>query len=124
MEPAKRMAAGGSWNRLPKEVVSPITIKVAETSEDLLEDLRSLSLCNKAMKRATSSHAVTNRFNLEQHYQSKVWEEGADTLNVYLQTVNWLQGASNEGAIFVKGMGDICTGRLGGVALLSRAKEE
>jgi hypothetical protein len=42
MEPAKRMAVGGAWDHLPEEVVSLITIKVAETSEDLLEDLRSL----------------------------------------------------------------------------------
>jgi hypothetical protein len=46
------------------------------------------------------SHAIANRFNLEHHYQSMVWE-GADTLDAYLQTVNWLQGANNGGALFI-----------------------
>jgi hypothetical protein len=68
MEPAKRMAASGACDHLPEEVVSLITVKVAETLEDPLKDLRSLRLCNKATKRVTSSHAVTNCFNLEQHY--------------------------------------------------------
>jgi hypothetical protein len=36
---------------------------------------------------------------------------GADVLNAYLQTVDWLQGANNGGALFVKGMADICMGR-------------
>jgi hypothetical protein len=31
MEPAKRMAADGTWDRLPEEIVSLIAIKVAET---------------------------------------------------------------------------------------------
>jgi hypothetical protein len=68
MEPVKRVAAGGTWDHLPKEIISMITVKVAETSEAPLEDLHSLRLCNKAMKRTCSSHAVTNRFNLENHY--------------------------------------------------------
>jgi hypothetical protein len=76
MEPVKRMVVGGTWDRLPEEVVSLIAVKVVETSEDPLEDLRSQRLCNKATKRATSSRTVTNRFNLEQHYQSKVWGGG------------------------------------------------
>jgi hypothetical protein len=49
------------------------------------------------------------RSNLEHHYQSMVWE-GANALDAYLQIVDWLQGANNVGAFFVKGMGDICTG--------------
>jgi hypothetical protein len=97
MEPTKRMAAGGDWDCLPKEIVSLITVKVAETSKAPLEDLRSLWLCNKATKRASSSRAITNHFNLEHHYQSMVWE-GADALDAYLQTVDWLQGANNGGA--------------------------
>jgi hypothetical protein len=123
MEPGKRMAADGGWDRLLEEVVSLIAIKVAETLEDSLEDLRSLRLCNKATKRSTSSHAVANRFNLEQHYQSTVWG-GADALNAYLQTFDWLRGANNCGALFVKGMADICTGRPGGAALLTWVEEE
>jgi hypothetical protein len=85
MEPVKRMAADGTWDRLHEEIISLIAIKVAETSEDRLEDLRSLWLCNKATKRVTLSRAIANRFNLEHHYQSKVWG-GADALNSYLQT--------------------------------------
>jgi hypothetical protein len=123
MEPTKRMAAGGDWDCLPKEIISLITVKVAETSKAPLEDLRSLWLCNKATKRASSSRAITNHFNLEHHYQSMVWE-GTDALDAYLQTVDWLQGANNGGAPFVKGMGNICTGRPGGAALLARAEEE
>jgi hypothetical protein len=49
---------------------------------------------------------------------------GVDALNTYLQTINWLQGANNGGALFIKGMADICSGRLGGVALLALAEEE
>jgi hypothetical protein len=55
-------------DRLPEEIVSLIAVKVAETLEAPLEDLHTLRLCNKAMKRASSSHAVTNRFNLEHRY--------------------------------------------------------
>jgi hypothetical protein len=68
MEPAKRMVADGAWDRLPEEIVSLIAVKVTETSEAPLEDLCSLWLCNKATKRASSSHVVGNRFNLEHHY--------------------------------------------------------
>jgi hypothetical protein len=109
MEPAKGMAAGGAWDRLPKEFLSLITIKVGKTSEDLLEDICSLLLCNRAMKRETSSHAITNPFNLDHHYQSKVWVS-VDALNRYLQTVDLSQGVNNGEALFVKGMADICTG--------------
>jgi hypothetical protein len=122
MEPAKRMAADGPWDRLPEEILSLITIKVAETLEAPLKDLHSLWLCNKATKRA-SSHAISNRFNLEHHYKSMVWE-GVDAHDAYLQTVDWLQGANNGGALFVKGMDDICTGWPGGAALLTWAEEE
>jgi hypothetical protein len=68
MELAKRMAVGGTWDHLPEEIISLIAVKVAETLEDPLEDLLSLRLCNKATKRATLSHAIANRFNLEHHY--------------------------------------------------------
>jgi hypothetical protein len=85
MEPAKRKATGGTWDRLPEEIISLIIIKVAETSEAPLEDLRSLRLCNKVMKRASSSHAIANRFNLEHHYQSTDWNP-----EEYLQTIDWL----------------------------------
>jgi hypothetical protein len=67
MEPPKRMATGCAWDCLPEEIISLIVVKVAETSEDLLEDLRSLRLCNKTTKRATSSRAIANHFNLEHH---------------------------------------------------------
>jgi hypothetical protein len=87
MEPTKRVAAGGTWDRLPEEIVSMITVKVAETSNAPLEDLRSLWLCNKVTKRASLSHAIANQFNLEQHYQSMVWGDGG-TLDAYLQTVD------------------------------------
>jgi hypothetical protein len=117
MDPVKRMAANNAWDRLPEEIVSLITVKVAETFEAPLKDLRSLWLRNKAMKRASASCTVTNRFNLEHHYQTMDW--GAD----YLQTIDWLQGVNNRGALFVKGIGDICTGGPGGVALLARAEE-
>jgi hypothetical protein len=62
-------------------------------------------------------------FNLEHHYQSTVWGD-ADTLDAYLQTIDWLQGVNNGEALFVKGMCNICTGHPGGVALLARAEEE
>jgi hypothetical protein len=68
MELAKRMAVGSAWDRLPEEIVSLITVKVAETLEASLKDLHSLWLCNKAMKRASSSCTVTNHFNLKHHY--------------------------------------------------------
>jgi hypothetical protein len=73
MEPMKRMAADGGWDHLPEEIISLIAIKVAKTSEDPLEDLHTLQLCNKVTKRATSSRTIANLFNLEHHYQSKVW---------------------------------------------------
>jgi hypothetical protein len=123
MELAKKMDVDGAWDCLPEEVISLIAFKVAETLEDPLEDLHSLRLCNKAMKRVTLSHAITNRFNLEHHYQSKVWGS-ANVLNSYLQTVDWLQGANNGGALFVKGMADICRSWPGGAALLALAEEE
>jgi hypothetical protein len=109
MEHAKRMAVDGAWDLLLEQIISLIVIKEAETSEDPLKDLCSLWLCNKATKRASSSCAITNRFNLEHHYQS-MDREGVDVLNTYLQTVDWLQGANNRGALFVKGMGDIWMG--------------
>jgi hypothetical protein len=123
MELVKRMAVGGAWDCLPKEIVSLITVKVAETSEAPLKDLHSLRLCNKVTKRASSSHVITNRFNFEHHYQSTVWG-GADVLDAYLQTIDWLQGANNGRALFVKGMGNICMGQPGGAALLTWAEEE
>jgi hypothetical protein len=49
---------------------------------------------------------------------------GADVLNAYLQTVDWLQGANNGGSLFIKGLADICTGWPSGATLLTRAKEE
>jgi hypothetical protein len=119
MEPAKRKAASGAWDCLPEEIVSLITIKVAETSEALLKDLHSLRLCNKVMKRVSSSHVIANRFNLEHHYQSTDWNP-----KEYLQTVDWLQGANNGQALFVKGLVDLCTTRPGGAAVLTRAEEE
>jgi hypothetical protein len=87
MELAKRMAASGASNRHPEEIISLIAVKVAETWEAPLEDLHSPRLCNKAMKRVSSSRAIANRFNLEHHYQSMVWE-GANTLDAYLQTID------------------------------------
>jgi hypothetical protein len=83
MEPAKRKAASGAWDCLPEEIVSLITIKVVETSEALLKDLHSLRLCNKVIKRVSSSHVIVNRFNLEHHYQSTDWNP-----KEYLQTVD------------------------------------
>jgi hypothetical protein len=118
IEHVKRIAASGTWDRLPEEIVSLITVKVVETSEAPLEDLHSMRLCNKVMKRASLSRVIANRFNLEHHYQSMVWE-GADALDAYLQTVDWLQGMNNGGALFMKGMADICTGQPGGAALLA-----
>jgi hypothetical protein len=44
MEPVKRMAVGGAWDRLPEEIVSLITVKVTKTSEASLKDLRNLWL--------------------------------------------------------------------------------
>jgi hypothetical protein len=116
--PCKEDGCYDAWDHLPEEIVSLIAVKVAKTSEALLKDLRSLRLCNKAMKRASSSHTVANRFNLEHHYQTTDW--GAD----YLQTIEWLQGAYNGGAFFVKGMGGICMGQPGGAAFLTQAEEE
>jgi hypothetical protein len=72
MEPAKRMVVGGAWDRLPEEIISLIAIKVAETLEAPLEDLCNMRLCNKAMKRASSSRAITNHFYLEHHYQTTI----------------------------------------------------
>jgi hypothetical protein len=76
MESAKRVVAGGAWDHLLEEIVTMIAVKVAESLEAPLEDLRSLRLCNKVMKRACSSHIIANRFNLENHYRSTVWGEG------------------------------------------------
>jgi hypothetical protein len=92
---------------------------VAETLEALLEGLCSPRLCNKATKRASSSHIVANRFNLEHHYQSTNWKP-----EEYLQTIDWLQGANSGQALFVKELVDLCTAQPGGAALLTRAKEE
>jgi hypothetical protein len=50
--------------------------------------------------------------------------EGADVLDAYLQTVDWLQGTNNGGALFVKGMGDICTGQPSGTTFLTWVEEE
>jgi hypothetical protein len=108
MEPAKRMAVGGAWDRLPEEIVSLITIKVAETLEDLLQYLRSLLLCNKVTKRVSSSRSVANHFNLEHHFMNRVW--GEDDMYKYYQTMDWLQVANNGRALFINGMSDICTG--------------
>jgi hypothetical protein len=69
MKPVKRKAVGIAWDRFPEEIIFLIIVKVAKTSEAPLEDLHSLRLCNKATKRASSSRAITNRFNLEHHYQ-------------------------------------------------------
>jgi hypothetical protein len=85
MKPTKRKAASGAWDHRPEEIVSLIAVKVVETSEAPLQDLRSLRLCNKATKRASSSYAVANRFNLERHYQSMDWNSYE-----YIQTVDWL----------------------------------
>jgi hypothetical protein len=87
MELANRVVAGGAWDRLVEEIISMIAVKVAETSEAPLEDLRSLRLCNKVTKRACSSCAITNRFNLENHYHSMSWGDGG-MLDAYLQTVD------------------------------------
>jgi hypothetical protein len=123
MEPAKRVTVGDAWDRLPRQIVSMITVKVAETLEAPLKDLCSLRLCNKAMKSVSSSRVIANCFNLEHHYQSMVWGDGG-TLDAYLQTVDWLQGVNNGEALIIKGMGDICTAHPSGVALLARAEEE
>jgi hypothetical protein len=40
----KRIAASGTWDRLPEEIVSLITVKVVETSEAPLEDLHSVDI--------------------------------------------------------------------------------
>jgi type II secretory pathway component HofQ len=58
------MATSSAWDRLPEIIISLITVKVTETSEDPLQDLRSLWLCNKATKRASLSRTVANCFNL------------------------------------------------------------
>jgi N-acetyl-beta-hexosaminidase len=119
MEPTKRKAASGPWDRIPEEIISLIIIKVVETSEAPLEDLHSLRLCNKETKRASSSHAIANHFNLEHHYPSTDWNP-----EEYLQTIDWLQGANNGQALFVKRLADLCTARPSGASLLARAEEE
>jgi hypothetical protein len=43
---------------------------------------------------------------------------------MYLQIVEWLQGANNAEALFIKGMGNICSGWPGGATLLERSEEE
>jgi hypothetical protein len=45
-------------------------------------------------------------------------------LQMYLQTVEWLQGSNNAAALFIKCMGDICSRRPSGAALLTRSEEE
>jgi hypothetical protein len=121
MESLKRF--DGIWDRLPKEVVSLIASMVVETSEAPLEDLHNLHLCNKATKRASSSCGIPNCFNLEHHYQSRVWGD-THTRILYHQTVDWLLDVSNRQARFVKGMGNLCTSRPSGVALLRHAVDE
>jgi hypothetical protein len=109
------MVAGSAWDHLPKEIVSLITVKVSETSEGPLKDL-----CSGQQKDEGG--------NLEPHHRQSLQPRatlpiqglgGADVLNAYLQTVDWLQGVNNGVALFIKGMADICMGRPGGVALLS-----
>jgi hypothetical protein len=121
MEHVKRMAAGGAWDHLPEEIVSLITVKVAETSEDLLQELRSLRLCNKATKRASSSRALANCFNLKHHFTNRVWSE--DDMYKYYQIVDWLEVVNNGRALFINGMSDICMGQPGGVTVLAQAEE-
>jgi hypothetical protein len=87
MEHSKRVAASSAWDCLPEEFVSMVVVKVVETSKAPLEDLRSLRLFNNAMKKASLSHAVTNRFNLMHHYQPMIWGDG-DTCATYRQTVD------------------------------------
>jgi hypothetical protein len=117
LELVKRKAAGGAWDCLPEEIMSLNAVKVVETLEAPLEDLHSLRLCNKVTKRVSSSYTVANRFNLEHDYQSTDWNS-----DEYIQTVDWLQGANNGQALFVKGIADIYTARPGGAALLAQAE--
>jgi hypothetical protein len=42
---------------------------------------------------------------------------------MYLRTVEWLQGANNVDALLIKGMGDICSRRPGGAALMAQSEE-
>jgi hypothetical protein len=116
MEPAKRMATSSAWDRLPEIIISLIAIKVTETSEDLLQDLRSLWLCNKATKRASLSRTVANCFNLEHHFTNRVW--GEDDMYKYYQTVDWLQVGNNGRALFINKRSNKCTDWPGGAALL------
>jgi hypothetical protein len=52
-----------------------------------------------------------------------IWGDG-DTCATYLQTIDWFLGASNGQVLFVKGMGDLCTGRPDAVTLLARVVDE
>jgi hypothetical protein len=56
---------------------------------------------------------------------TRLWFGGdAHTCVLYIQSVDWLLDANNGQALFVKGIGNICTGRPGGVAFLARAVDE
>jgi hypothetical protein len=114
MEPAKRMAISNDLDHLP-EVISLIIVKVADTSEDQLEDFHSWRGWPRA---APSPIASTTSITTSPRLG------GADAVNAYLQIIDWLQGANNGGPLFIMGMADICMGRPYGVTLLTRAEQE
>jgi hypothetical protein len=123
MEHAKRMATSDAWDCLPEEIVSLITVKVAETLEAPLEDLHNPRPCNKVTKRASSSHPSPIASTSSITTRLQFGGGGANALNAYLQIVDRLQSVNNRGALFVKRVGDICMGRPGGAALLTTEEE-
>jgi hypothetical protein len=84
------------WDHLPKEMVSMITVKVVESSHAPPEEGVFHSRCRQLLQ-------------LESHYQPMVWGE-RQQLDMYLQTVDWLQGANNIQTLFVMGMGNNAVG--------------
>jgi hypothetical protein len=89
MEPSKRVTSDGAWDRLPEDIVCMITAMVTETSVAPLEDLHGLRLCNKVTKRASLSRVITNRFNLEHHYQSTIWGDGDTRAHTSKPSIGW-----------------------------------
>jgi hypothetical protein len=79
---------------------------------------KTFAVCTFAT-RPTRGRPRANRFNLEHHCQATVWGDAHTRL--VPRTDDWLLDSNNGQALFVTGIGNICTGQPGGVAFLARA---
>jgi hypothetical protein len=122
MEHAKKIDSCGTWDHVPEQIISLITVKVAQTSDTSLKDIQSAAVQQGDEEGDLEPHRhqpLQPRVALPLHS----WGD-ADTLDAYLNTIDWLQCLKNGGALFIKGMGSICIGFPSGVSLLTRAEEE